>query len=77
MSKVEHDMDNEGTPIEAPATLPPELWMLWRGEGWVVSLDDAPGGETYLVATSEREARIAAEYQNDMYELNCIPVRVK
>lgn len=60
--------------------VPIELWMLWVPSTgvWVVSVDDAPGGETYLACCSEEEALIAAEYQNGMYDqLGCIPVRVK
>lgn len=58
-------------------TIPSALWMLWNGSGWVVSADDAPGGETFLVATSEREAIEAANYQDHVYGVNCVPVRVK
>ena len=57
--------------------IPRELWMLWNGKRWVVSSDDAPGGETFLVSTSENEAKEASDYQNRMYGLNCVPVRVK
>ena len=39
--------------------LPAELWMLWNQdtEGWLLSIDGCPEGETYLVAFSEDEAQ--------------------
>lgn len=58
-------------------TIPAELWMLWSGSGWVLSIDDAPGGETHLVAFSEQEAIAAAEHQKALYVDDCIAVRVK
>lgn len=64
--------------------LPAELWGLWNdcpehpdGGNWVCSIDDAPHGDTFLVAFSEREAKFAAIHQNESYGLNCRPVRIK
>jgi hypothetical protein len=64
--------------------IPGELWMLMNRNdscepegGWVRSFDDAPSGETFLVAFSEKEALAAAAHQNELYFLNCVPVRVK
>lgn len=59
--------------------IPAKLWLLWSegNENWVCSVDDAPGGCTLLVSTSEGEAKRAADYQNDLYDLGCRPVRVK
>lgn len=63
--------------------IPNELWMFWVGSDgkrpghWVVSVDDAPGGQTYLVAFTEAEAKTAATYQEDTYECPCTPIRVK
>jgi hypothetical protein len=67
--------ERDGSGIEIPA----QLWMLWNPETgkWVCSLDDAPHGETFLVALNEREAGFAALHQNESYDLDCYPVRVK
>jgi hypothetical protein len=58
---------------------PAELWMLWlpESEAWVVSVDDAPGGPTYLASLGEEEAKAAAEHQEYLYGIRCVPVRVK
>jgi hypothetical protein len=62
---------------------PAELWMLWNppGDGdegsWVPTIDDAPGGETFMTCLDRDSAQKAAAYQNDMYDLFCIPIRVK
>lgn len=70
-----HKNRKTGTPKVAPS----ELWMLWNhdSEDWCLSLDDAPAGETFLVALTEKEAKKAAKYQNEQYETDCVPVRVK
>jgi len=64
--------------------IPGELWMLWNepadrrfDAGWVASIDDAPHGQTYLVAFSESEAAMASAHQNREFCINCRPVRVK
>ena len=57
--------------------IPAELWMLWEGSGWVVSVDEAPGGPTYLVAFSEADADSAAAHQEETFGVECVPVRVK
>jgi hypothetical protein len=63
--------------------IPDELWMLWHpasedGPGhWIPSVDDVPMGATFLASTSRSDAETAAEHQNAMYDLDCIPVRVK
>jgi hypothetical protein len=74
---------------EATITAPPipdELWLLWNPDDdtsdphppcWVVSVDDAPGGRTYLTAFTEAEAVAAAGHQAELYCVNCVPVRVK
>lgn len=75
-------------PSKQPATEPSEssappaineLWMLWSdvNKAWVVSLDDAPGGESFLCCLTESEAQMAADYQNGNYELSCRAVRIK
>lgn len=71
------------TPAVSPP-VPAQLWALWQdlpghehGGYYIVSLDDAPHGETYLVAFTETEAVMAANYQNESYDLNCRPVRIK
>jgi hypothetical protein len=58
---------------------PSELWMLWlpETETWVVSVDDAPGGPTYLASLREEEALAAAEHQEYMYGIRCVPVKDK
>jgi hypothetical protein len=66
----------DGSVTKYPS-IPHELWMLWDGSGWVVSADDAPGGETYLVAFTQKEAKESSDYQEQMYGLTCVPVRVK
>jgi hypothetical protein len=63
--------------IDPPAEVPAELWMLWNGADWVVSVDAAPGGTTYLVARSRHEAEAAAKHQEYLYDTECIPVRVR
>jgi hypothetical protein len=58
---------------------PAELWMLWLPDSdrWVVSFDEARDGTTFLVCMTEEEALRAATHQNDLYDLECVPVRVK
>lgn len=64
--------------------LPRQAWALWNDDpgaeahgNWVTSIDDAPGGETYLVSFSEAEATNAAIHQNESYGLRCRPMRIK
>lgn len=64
--------------------MPAELWMLWitdeDGENgkWLVSVDDAPGGTTYLACFTEDEAIAAIEHQALTYGTeNVTPIRVK
>lgn len=59
--------------------MPAELWMLWHCESgsWVLSVDDAPGAPSYLVAFGEADAIGAAKHQADLWGLECIPIRVK
>ncbi len=62
-----------------PGRLPEELWMLWNPKGgvWVVSIDDAPDGPTYLVAFGQPEAEAAAKHQEDYYGVDgCVAVWV-
>lgn len=68
----------------APFSIPDEIWGLWQevpgtcGDGyWIVSVDDAPSGPTYLVSFTEDEAEAAARHQNETYSLSCCPVRIK
>ena len=58
---------------------PKELWLFWCGQeiGWLVSEDDAPGGCTYLVAFDEHTAKIASQYQKDLYGVDNTPILVK
>jgi hypothetical protein len=62
---------------------PAELWMLWiDGEmgcagTFVVAMDDHPGAVNYLACMNESDARVAADYQNELYDFDCYPVRVK
>lgn len=68
--------DSEAVAQSIPV-LPDELWMLWSTGGWVASIDVAPGGTTYLMATSEAEATEAAKHQGEMFYVDdCVPVRV-
>lgn len=76
--------DDRPTESTSPETLdipesPTKLWMLWAPEAqsWVRSIDDARGGCTFLVATSEATAVRAAEHQDDVYDVFCVPIRVK
>lgn len=55
---------------------PTELWLLWDGDRWVPSWDEAPGGFTALASFSREEALAAAEHQKQVYDVDCIPVRV-
>lgn len=59
--------------------IPSELWMLRNDDNgrFVPSIDDAPGGDTYLVAFTEGEAINAALHQAKEYDVPCTPVRVK
>jgi hypothetical protein len=68
---------DEASYVLSVPTIPAELWGLWGGKTWVNSVDDAPGGRTILVAMSEREAVAAAEHQERLYGVTCIPVRLK
>jgi hypothetical protein len=56
--------------------IPAELWMLWTGHGWLVSVDEPPGGATYLIALSEAEAIAASQHQRQMYGVETTPARV-
>lgn len=66
---------------QAPAItevpIPDELWMLANADEWISSIDDAPGGATYLVCFCQEEAETAAKYQNALYGTECVAVRVK
>jgi hypothetical protein len=59
--------------------VPAELWLLWIPDSriYVLSMDDARDGPTYLAAFSQAEATRAAEHQGRMYDFHCVPVRVK
>lgn len=59
--------------------IPDELWMLHDtlDGSWIVSIDDATEGNTFLVSLSEAAARAAAAHQKELYDLDCVPVRVK
>jgi len=69
--------------VEVPGApspdIPAEVWMLRvRGSGmFVPAYDQIRGGECYLCAFTEREAKILADTQNEAYDLDCEPVRVK
>lgn len=67
----------EQTEVATEPTLPAELWLLWEGKRFVVSVDDAKRGETFLAATSEESALAACEHQLNAYDCPCRPVRVK
>ena len=59
--------------------IPAEVWMLRHknsGE-FVPAYDEIRGGECYLCTLTEREAKILADTQNDEYDIDCEPVRVK
>jgi hypothetical protein len=61
-------MKTESSPATvATPPIPDELWMLWTGSDWVRSID--PLGEV--------DALAGADHQNAMYDMDCIPVRVK
>lgn len=64
--------------IKAPP-VPDELWMLWviDSSKYLVSIDEARGGTTYLIAFSKTEAEEAARHQFEQYFVESIPVRVK
>jgi hypothetical protein len=62
--------------METCEVRPEELWLLWHGDGWCGSIDDAPGGQTYLASTSMDDAVNAAVYQTLQYDVTCIPIRV-
>jgi hypothetical protein len=64
-----------GKPL--PALIPKEIWMLWTGNTWVLAIDDPRGGENFLACISEADAIACATHQNDTYNINCFPVRVK
>jgi hypothetical protein len=70
-------MSDQQTP---PQPEPPaELWMLWCPDShrWVVSFDEARDGITFLVCMTAEQALRASSHQNDLYDLECVPVRVK
>jgi hypothetical protein len=81
MSEKGEPMATREKQIAGPA-IPSELWMLLdAGNGprnWVKATDGLGGlAESYLVAFTEAEAQAAAEHQNEMYYMDCRPVRVK
>lgn len=57
---------------------PAELWLLRSTDRgcFVLSVDDARGGPTRLACFSEAEAIAAADHQRDLYDIDCVPVRV-
>jgi hypothetical protein len=72
-------LDVEKAP-DATAMMPPdvaELWLLWGGDSFIGSIDDARDGRTVLACFSRDEALAAAKHQNELYDLDCFPVRVK
>ena len=78
------DIDPAPAPVLPAPPIPAELWALWidvpahkHGGYYVVSIDDAPHGETILASLTEREAEFAAMHQNENYNLDCRPVRIK
>lgn len=77
--KIAEDSRDAQPEFPRPDRIPDELWMLWEVNSgcWVVTVDDAPNGETYLVAFSESEAQAAARHQDETYQLDCVPVQVK
>ncbi len=78
---------SETTATSSPRTdplIPTQLWGLWNDDSdytlggfWVLSIDNAPHGNTYLICFSEAEATFAAAFQNKAYDLDCRPVRIK
>ena len=56
-------------------TRPAELWEIWSTaqNGWVVGLDQ---GVEIMVCMTEEQAQYAADHQNDLYCVDCIPVRI-
>ena len=61
------------------SNIPAKVWMLrCKNSGmFVPAYDQIRGGECYLCTLTEREAEILADTQNDDYDLDCEPVRVK
>lgn len=57
--------------------IPEEVWLLRHrdGGGFVNAIDDS--GDDLLAYTSENAAKRGAEHQNEMYDLDCGPIRVK
>lgn len=65
-------------PLPEKNAIPGEIWLLWvyPAGPFVVSIDEARGGTTYLAAFSGREAIEAAMHQRDVYDVDCSPVLV-
>ena len=63
------------------AGLPGQIWAFWNipAGRWMTSGFVAPGmpGQTFLWAMTEAEAVAAAENLSRLFQLDCVPVRVK
>lgn len=70
----------ERSPTNNKPVLPDELWGLWNLQtgGWVPTIDESGGAQDpILVLLSKSDADLAAKRQNDLWELACVPVRLK
>lgn len=59
---------------------PNQLWMLafndGETKGFVRAVDDPPYGDAYLCATSWNDIQALAKHQKEVYEIDCVPIRV-
>ena len=55
--------------------VPASLWMLWTGATWVRALDGRT--DDHLVYTDGGKAILGMVHQKQVYDIDCIPVRVK
>ena len=57
---------------------PRRLWMLWCPEinDYVRAVDDPPGADAFLCATSKKDAIALKGHQEDGYEIESVVVKV-
>ena len=61
--------------LPSPDKVPASLWMLWTGDAWVRALDGRT--DDYLAYADGGQAILGMVHQKQVYDIDCIPVRVK
>jgi len=58
---------------------PRNMYLFWDPmyKVWIAPVDDPPGGEGILAATTRADAEAMAAHQADCYGIQCKPVKFK